>query len=392
MTTEIEANRGELRDQRAVLADFGRLALEANSLQDILQEACRLVSRGLDADLVKVMELHSDDGTLLIRAGVGWKEGIVGHLTIPVEPGSSETRAIDTGEPFVCLDVEGEHQFTIPDFIREHGVRSLVNVPILGSGRKPPYGILQVDSRRLRAFSRSDIDFLRGYANLLASSVERLNLLPELQAAVEEKNRLFRELQHRMKNNLQVITGLIAIQSANARTLDARRELHSIGNRIEAMRLVQDKLHSAGEVDRIDLGIYLGELSASLLRFQGNRDRSIRLRTEVESVIMVPGSLAMPLGLIVNEFVTNSLKYAFGNGNGIIGVKLEQEGQHAARLSLWDNGKGLPKERHGTGAGMMLIEGLAGQIEANAVWNGDGGTRLTIEFKLRSGGNSAVAG
>ncbi|MGQ9369211.1 sensor histidine kinase [Azospirillum sp. ST 5-10] len=382
MTAEPEAGRGELEDQRTVLADFGRFALKADSLQDILEEACRLVSRGLDADLVKIMEMQSDGGTLLVRAGVGWKEGIVGHLTIPVHPRSSESRAIDTGEPFVCLDVEGEQRFTIPDFLREHGVRSLVNVPIFGSGRQPPYGILQVDSRRPRAFTQSDIDFLRGYANLLASSVERLNLLPRLEAAVEEKNRLFRELQHRTKNNLQVITGLIAIQSARARTQDARRELQSIGNRIETMRLVQDKLYSTGEIDRIDLGIYIGELSASLLRFQGNRDTAIRLWTEVESVIMVPGDLAMPLGLIVNEFITNSLKHAFANGNGIIGVKLDQEGRHAARLRLCDNGKGLPKERNETGTGMTLIEGLAGQIEADAVWDGDSGTRLTIRFKF----------
>jgi len=153
-----------------------------------------------------------------------------------------ETQAIDTGEPPVCLDIESEHNLTIPDFIREHGVRSLGNVPILGSGKKPPYGILQVDSRTPRAFAQTDIDFLRGYANLLASSVERLNLLPKLEATVDGKQRLLRELQHRMKNNLQVITGFIAIQSQNARTQDARRELQSTGNRIETLRLVHDKL------------------------------------------------------------------------------------------------------------------------------------------------------
>jgi len=259
MSDGSKATREEFDDQRAVLAEFGSLALKADNLQDILQEACRLVSRGLDADLVKIMEMQPDGRTLLVRAGVGWKPGIVGHLTIPVKPGSSETQAIDTGEPFVCLDVAGERNFTIPDFIREHGVRSLVNVPILGSGKKSPFGILQVDSRTPRAFAQTDIDFLRGYANLLASSVERLTLLPKLEAAVEEKKHLLRELQHRMKNNLQVITSLIAIQSASARTQDARRELQSIGHRIETMRLVHDKLYSTGEIDRIDLGTYLGD-------------------------------------------------------------------------------------------------------------------------------------
>jgi len=381
VSIEPKPSPDELDDQRAVLAEFGAFALKADSLQDILQEACRLVGRGLRVDLAKVMELQPDGGTLLVRAGVGWKPGIVGHLTVPLKPGSSETQAIDTGVPFVCLDVEGERNVTIPEFIRDHGVKSLVNVPILGSGAKPPYGILQVDSRTPRAFIQTDIDFLRGYANLLASSVERLNLLPRLKAAIEEKKHLLRELQHRMKNNLQVITSLVAIQSGTARTQDARRELQAIGHRIETMRLVHDKLYSTGEINRIDLGTYLGELSASLLRFQSNPAMAIRLRTEVESV-MVPGDLAVPLGLIVNEFITNSLKYAFANGNGIIGVKLDVEAPDTARLRLWDNGKGLPKERHTQGTGMTLIDGLVDQIEATATWSSEKGTTLEIGFKM----------
>lgn len=381
MDTGPQATRDELVDQRAVLAEFGRFALQADNLQDILQEACRLVGRGLKVDFAKVMELQPDGRALLVRAGVGWKPGVVGRLTIPVEPGSSETQAIDTGKPFVCQDVADEHHFTIPDFIRDHNVRSLVNVVILGSGKKPPYGILQVDSHQPRAFTRTDIAFLESYANLLASSVERLNLLPELEAAVREKERLLRELQHRMKNNLQVIASLIAIQSENARTHDARKELQSIGNRIETLRLVHDKLYSTGEVDRVDLGVYLGELSASLLRFQGRKPGAIRLRTEVESV-MVSSDLAVPLGLIVNEFVTNSLKHAFEDGDGIIGVTLVLDDGKAARLCLWDNGKGIPKGGNVTGTGMTLIDGLTEQIEASALWNGDGGTRLEIRFKL----------
>lgn len=378
-----ETKGGELDDQRAVLASFGRLALKAESLQEILQEACRLVGRGLRVDFAKVMELQPDGRNLLVRAGVGWKPGIVGHLKIPVEPDSTETRAIDTGEPFVCPDVESEQNFTIPDFIREHGVKSLVNVPILGSGKKPPYGVLQVDSSKPRAFTDSDINFLRAYANLLASSVDRLMVLPKLETAVSEKKHLLRELQHRMKNNLQVITSLIAIQTGNAKTQDARRELQSIGNRIETMRLVQDKLYATGDVDRIDLGIYLSELSAALLRFQSIRATGIRLRTEIESVIMVPGDLAVSVGLIANEFITNSLKYAFENGNGVIGVKLTMDGPRTVRLCLSDNGRGLPKEGGTTGTGMMLIEGLVEQIDATKTWNGENGTLLDVQFATR---------
>jgi len=219
MTGEPEATREELNDQRAVLAEFGRVALKTDNLQDILQEACRLIGRGLDAELVKIIELQSDGCTLLVRAGIGWNDRIVGHLKIQAEPRSSETQAINTGEPFVSDDIENEQRVTIPNFIRDHGVRSLVNVPIFGSGTKPPYGILQVDSRRPRAFTQSDIDFLRGYANLLASAIERLTLLPKLETALEDKKRLLQELQDQMEIDHQVTTRLRALAEATSEVM-----------------------------------------------------------------------------------------------------------------------------------------------------------------------------
>jgi signal transduction histidine kinase/CheY-like chemotaxis protein len=219
MTEEPEASQDELLDQRAVLAEFGRIALKADNLQDILQEACRLVGRGLDAELVKIIELQSDGCTLLVCAGIGWNDGIVGHLKILAEPRSSETEAINTGEPFVSDDIESEQRVTIPSFILQHGVRSLVNVPIFGSGTNPPYGILQVDSRRPRAFTQSDIDFLRGYANLLASAIERLTLLPKLEAALEDKKRILQELQDRMESDHQVTSRLRALADATSEVM-----------------------------------------------------------------------------------------------------------------------------------------------------------------------------
>jgi signal transduction histidine kinase/CheY-like chemotaxis protein/PAS domain-containing protein len=219
MTDEPEVTWNELIDQREVLAEFGHIALKTDNLQDILEEACRLVGRGLRVDLAKILELQPGGDTLLVRAGVGWKDGIVGRVTVPVEPRSSESQAINTGEPFVCDDVENEQHFTIPDFLREHGVRSLVNVPILGSGTEPPYGVLQIDSRKPRAFTRTDIDFLRGYANLLASSIKRLTLLPKLEAAIEEKKHLLQELEERMKIDLRVATRFRFLTEASSEVM-----------------------------------------------------------------------------------------------------------------------------------------------------------------------------
>ncbi len=371
---------GRMDQRQKVLAQFGDVALKAGSLDEILAEACRLVGQGLGTDLAKVMELQPDKNRLLVRAGVGWRPGVVGHLTIEAEEKSSEMHAILTGQPVVCEDIDANTRWIIPGFLRDHGVKSMVNVAILGSGDRPPFGVLQVDSRQPRRFTEADMHFLRGYANLLASSVDRLRLLPELEAAIDKGDRLLRELQHRVKNNLQVITTFIQLQMRKSPDPEVRSELEALGHRIEALRLVHEKLYAAGLIDRVDLGTYLGELVASLMRFQSERTAAVRLQSEFQSVI-ASVDVALPLGLIVNEFVTNSMKYAFDGGPGVIGLKLVVEGG-SARLELSDTGKGLPQERSGQGTGLRLIDGLAGQIEAAIHWESKDGTRLVLRFAL----------
>ncbi|MGG5886293.1 ATP-binding protein [Falsiroseomonas sp. HC035] len=170
---------GELQRQQEALAKFGERALRLDQLQEILQEACTLVRSALGADLAKVMELQADGRTLLVRAGIGWPPGVVGEVRVQAHAGSSEGYALDTGDPAMSPDIETEERFTYPEFIRDAGVRALVNVVILGTENHPPYGILQVDSRHPRNFDDHEISFLRSYANLLAAAVNRLRIAAE---------------------------------------------------------------------------------------------------------------------------------------------------------------------------------------------------------------------
>jgi two-component sensor histidine kinase len=243
---------------------------------------------------------------------------------------------------------------------------------------KPPYGILEVDSRRPRRFTETDTDFLRTYANLLADAIERIRILRELRSAVGDKERLLRELQHRVKNNLQMVTSLVRLQERRSKSAEARRELRSVGRRIETLSLVYEKLYAAGEVERVDLGTYLGELGGSLLRLHAGEAPGVRLRTEVESLV-VPVDKAVPLGLTANEFVTNSFKYAFQGKPGTIGLELGRSDTGRARLRLWDDGRGMPRD-HEVGTGLALIEGFVRQVGGTAAWEIEGGTGLTVEF------------
>jgi PAS domain S-box-containing protein len=179
MTKVALSREAELLRQQNVLARFGEQALRSSDLDEILPEACHLAAEALGTDLAKVMELQDDGVTLRVRAGIGWQPGVVGGVTVKAAAGSSEGYALRTGQPVISSDIDTEDRFEYASFIKEAGVKALVNVIIIGPEGRRPYGILQVDSRQPREFSDSDINFLRSYANLLAAAVERFRISEE---------------------------------------------------------------------------------------------------------------------------------------------------------------------------------------------------------------------
>ena len=379
MVDSAQRSGDRLLARQTALARFGELALRSEDLQEILHDACRLVAEGLGTGLAKVLELQPDGTTLVVRAGIGWQPGVVGHVTLKAEHGTLEGLALSVPGAVVSEDTATEHRFPIPPFMLEHGVRSLVNVTVIGADSRPAYGVLEVDSRTPRAFDDDEVAFLQTYANMLAAAVDRLRAGDELRARAADVERLFRELQHRVKNNLQVIIGLVQLQSRRAQSPETQDALRVVRQRVDALRLLHDKLYLAGDVDRVDLGAYLADVAGTLLRFHAEADRGIRLVLELRRMIVVPEQAA-PLGLIVNEFITNSLKYAFPGAAGAIGLRLEPARGGEVRVTLWDDGVGLPADRS-RGTGMRLVEGLARQLSARTDWAaGGGGTRLTLLF------------
>jgi signal transduction histidine kinase len=198
MTGEDQGNQLGLLRKQTILARFGELALRSDDLEEILTEACRLVGEALDTDLAKIVELQEDGQTLLVRAGVGWKSGIVGKVTIRVEDDTSEGLAFKTGEPMISPDIDKETRFRYPPFLTENGVRAVANVLIIGGKDRPPFGILQVDSREPRQFTDADTVFLRSYANLVAAAVDRLRVIGDVRDGKEALQRSHEALEARV--------------------------------------------------------------------------------------------------------------------------------------------------------------------------------------------------
>ncbi len=189
----------EVLQQQTALARFGELALRSDDLEEILTEACRLAGEALGTDLAKVVELQGDGKTLVVRAGVGWKPGVIGIATITAEDNTSEAHALRTGEPMISPDIATETRFKYSQFLIDNNVRAVANVLIIGSQGKSPFGILQSDSRVPRQFTESDTLFLRSYANLLAGAVDRLRMRLALEERVAERTRELTEANTKLQ-------------------------------------------------------------------------------------------------------------------------------------------------------------------------------------------------
>lgn len=208
MDENVDRYHQDLLRQQVVLARFGELALRSDDLDEILTEACRLAGDALGTDLAKVVQLQPDGKTLLVRAGVGWQPGVVGKVTITAEHDTSEGHALLTGEPMISPDVAKETRFKYSQFLLDNDVRAVANVLIIGGHGKPPFGILQIDSKVPRQFTESDVLFLRSYANLLAAAVDRIGVEAEVR---DGEARLRNALEERVAERTAELT------KANAR-------------------------------------------------------------------------------------------------------------------------------------------------------------------------------
>jgi len=202
-------------------------------------------------------------------------------------------------------------------------------------------------------------------------------------AALREKETLLKEIHHRVKNNLQVVSGLLNVQNAFVKNEEASRIIRESETRVRAMALIHEKLYQVEDLASVDLNDYIQSLTGSLMKSHNMEKLGITVNIKTGNTALNLDTI-VPCGLILNELVSNIMKYAFPDGRkGIIDIDLEKDGDEFI-LRIADNGVGIPEDldlekSRSLGLSLVgnLVEGLSGSMEVNRTQ----GTAFTIRFR-----------
>ena len=245
----------------------------------------------------------------------------------------------------------------------EHGIRRAMNVILQGDGS--PFGVLEVDSRSEGEFAEHDLSFLQGAANILGMAIEQQQYQRKLQAALDRHQVLLKEVNHRVKNSLQVVSSMLQLQANAVGDAMVTERLKEASSRVNAVGRAYDRLAYNADYENIDLVGYLrdviDDLASAVAPFTINFEAPEKIDFAADRAILV--------GLVINELVSNAGKHAYPNcSKGSIWVRVTKSDNRTIFVSVRDDGVGLPAGFDPTTSkrlGSRLVNALAKQLGAD---------------------------
>ncbi len=368
----------KLLRQQAALASFGTFAFRETDLHTILTEAARICAASLNVPFCKICRYRAAENDLLIEAGCGWHIGVIGRVISEANESSPQGRAYVTGEPVIIRNLQEANNLALPAFYPEHGIISTVDV-IIPATDGDAYGVLEIDSPTEHLYDVHDINFLTGFANVLAEAVATAMRNKAIQDLLAEKNLLAEELHHRVRNNLQMIRGMLENFARSASTDSSRQDLGVIVRRVTTLAQVYDSLLGVGLSETIDLGNYLSKICASLPQLQGVQANRIDLTCHTERIPLGLDSVTA-IGMAVAELVTNSYGHAFPDRSGSITVILKRAAADRAILTVQDDGIGFTPKAESSRRGLGLVARLLAKAGGSYTVQSVNGTLWTLSF------------
>ena len=267
-----------------------------------------------------------------------------------------------------------------------------IGVPI--ERNDSPMGLLSLASDKTDAFTHTDSEKLEPFAHAVSAALQSSNLFElakdevrkrkETEASIKkslgEKEILLREIHHRVKNNLSLIMSLINLQSGMLPLNIDPFIFEDLKQRVYTISLVHERLYSSNNLSSVDLESFLFDLTGSV-RSSSVFKEGIEFRIEIEKAVEIEADTLVPLALLLNELIINSVKYAFPDEPGMISITVIDDMRNH-KIIFKDNGIGIPENRKPSSSqlGLDLVEPLAAQIGGSFSFTNDGGAVSTIIF------------
>ncbi|MFO1128461.1 MAG: GAF domain-containing protein [Rhodospirillales bacterium] len=367
-------------DDPSRLGSFSTLAVANPDIDSLLQIACQEIHDALDVSHVKAMEYLPDERALLIRAGIGWREHVVGEHRLSAGFESAAGLTLQTGIPTIANDLASEERFHVPQLLIDHGVRSAVNCLIKADDYV--FGVLEADSDKPRHFDDKDVQTLQGFANIVALVVAQATLAKEKMELSRKIELSFKEFAHRTKNNNQMLISIVSLQKSKAQILEVTHALDEVLARISVLNAIDGLLSFVDEAEQVDASYYVTSLAGKIFSGLSGSSPQVRLVTDLQPGVLGRAQ-AQALAIIINEFITNSFKYAFKDRGGVLTIRIQFH-DDTAEIDLIDDGPGVADDAT-DGLGMQIIKAMARQIDAEAEWQkGETpGARLRLTIPTR---------
>jgi PAS domain S-box-containing protein len=357
----------------ALRGQISRAIIDNHDPQDLLQEVCRVA---IDFGGFRMAWVGTRQaGTECIRplAHAGRENGFLASLTHPGQGGIDDAELPRQDDGVVtCTDITSDHALpTWRDAALQQGYRSSAVVAFTMDGQAlgslhlyaAQAGFFTTDEREMLRHIGKDISFALA---AIASQTAREKAELALHGLLQDKEALLKEVHHRVKNNLQVVSSLLRLESARDVAPATRSVLRDMQGRIQAMALLHETLYGSGKFALVDLAVYLRQLATQAFTTFSSQAGAVRLRLALDPV-EVSMNQAITCGLLVNELLSNGLKHGFPGGlEGEIAVELRaRDGAGRMQLRVSDTGIGLPADfvrRQAESLGLQLASDLAGQL------------------------------
>lgn len=386
------------------------------NLNDVLDNTVQAIKGSIDIiDKVSIYFVEGNNAVLKAHSGLpSWY--VEKTHTIPFDDGYT-WNTIATGKPAYISDTDNDKLVGPAEILL--GIKSYVSVPIKFDNNI--VGAINAASFRKDVFRDEDVSLLGLVANQISMVIEngrqseqlqqtynileervkertlellksnallreeiekRIRAEVEIKKSLQEKEILLKEVQHRVKNNLQVISSMLDLQTDYVKDSGVSEMFIEAQKRVKSMALVHEQMYQSEILTDLDFSQYIENLGNYLFRIYGVNTKVITLETKIEEV-NIDFNRAILLGLIVNELISNSLKYAFSEDQkGYVRVRLDTE-DDCYILTTSDNGKGLPKNfrlRQTKSLGLQLVQALTNQLKGSIKIDRRKGTKFTIKF------------